>query len=213
MGGVSVGSWVFDPEEFSEMKRAIALEEEKEGGRRKRPEKIVEREVEDDEEDYRTTPLQQSPHLSPVHTPPSSAHAHAALLPTLSSLSSSSAPTNSTAAAPSFTSASSHIPINPRKQSHGRFLVTDHILDPPQLHSDPPSSAHLSTASSSSSSHPYPTSDVPHTLAGSAPMVSSPLVGGGESVASVYAAMAAGGGPTLTHSRVGRFAVTDEQHL
>ena len=171
VGGVSVGSWVFDPEEFQEMKRAIALEEAKEG--RKRPEKIVEKDVEDDEDDYGATPL-HSPHLSPAH--PAVASMPPQHLSSLSSLSSPALPASSS-------SSSSAAPAQPRNQSHGRFHVTEHILDQPAPAQSP---------------YPYPVDGA---------------LGAGESLASAYAAMAAGtGGPTVSHSRVGRFAVTDEQH-
>src|SRR6202000_2774409 len=99
----------------------------------------------DDEDDYRTTPI-HSPHLSPVlSSHPPPSSLPPPLLP------------------------------NPRKASHGRFHVTEHVLEP-------------------AAEAAYP-------------------VGDGDA-ASQYAAMAAGGGnvSTVSHSRVGRFAVMDEQH-
>ena len=68
VGGVSVGSWVFDPSEFQEMKRALLEEEAKEGKTKALKVEKIEEGGEDDEEDYRTTPV-ASPHLSPAHVP------------------------------------------------------------------------------------------------------------------------------------------------
>ena len=213
VGGVSVGSWVFDPEEFQELKRAVAAEEEKEG--RRRPPAIPEREAEDDEDDYRNTPL-HSPPLSPALQSPLAAaaqtipflppalHSASASAPAASSFSSSSsqsfaaasshtspASAASLSASSSSSSSSSSLPapqppVSSRKQSHGRFVVTDHILDS--------AAAVAASGSPTAAARALPAAD--------------------SSVSSAYAAIAAGQQPTstLTHSRVGRFAVTDEQH-
>ena len=238
--GVNVGSWVFDPDEFREMKRAIEEDEAREG--KKRPERIVEqRDVdENDDDDYRTSPV-HSPHISPSHTPhippPSSA-----LPPSVST------PPFAASSFVSSSSSSSLQPLpgpNPRKQSHGRFEVTDTYLNTtaaPATTTNHPSTFFTSSTPTpiSTSSLPYPTSSDPSSSplpasffpSSSAPPTSSPLDvlgGGGGSVSSAYTAMLAsssgGGGSggggvvmlgnpsTVSHSRVGRFAVTDEvQH-
>ena len=178
VGGVSVGSWVFDPEEFQEMKRAILEAEAKEGGQGgKKPRKVetVEEGGEDDEADYTPT---GSPHLSPAHLPTVASALGALPPPAL--------PLGVSAAASSLSAAQG----NARKQSHGRFLVTDHVLGEAQ--------------SGGGGGLPYPTDG------GAGGGVGQ----GGGDLMSAYQAMAAGqAAPMVSHSRVGRFAVTDEQHL
>ena len=232
--GVNVGSWVFDPEEFQAMKRSIESDETRQS--RQRPERIVEQREQDDDDDYRTSPV-HSPNLSPSHVPlqpPSSALPPAMSTPPF---------TASSHAAFSSSAASSLQPLpgpNARKQSHGRFVVTDTYLN--ATAAPAANSSALFTSSTptpvSSSLLPYPASDSSslHSSpqqssffpSSSAPTNSSPLefLGGlppNTSVSSAYTAMlasgsgAVGGGgtgmPTVSHSRVGRFAVTDEvQH-
>ena len=233
--GVNVGSWVFDPEEFSTMKRAIEQEEARDGKRR--PESILEQREPDeqDDDDYRTSPV-HSPNLSPTHTalqPPSSALPPAMSTPPASS---------SAFLAPSSGSAASTLPLpvpNPRKQSHGRFVVTDTYLNTTAAPAANSSSFFTSSTPTpvSTSVLPYPTSDSSslHSspqqssfFPSSAPSQSSPLdvfagLPPNTSVSSAYNAMLASGSgavggaggstPTISHSRVGRFAVTDEvQH-
>ena len=126
--GVNVSSWVFDSDEFQEMKRAIEADDIREG--RRRPERIVEQREpdENDDDDWRTSPV-HSPNLSPSHTsqlPPSSALPPAMSTPPFSN--SLLAPSSSSSSSSS--SSNSLQPLsgpNARKQSHGRFCSDRYV--------------------------------------------------------------------------------------
>ena len=233
--GVNIGSWVFDPDEFLEMKRAVAEEDAREG--RRRPERIAEQADDNDDDDYTADGAPaHSPNLSASHTtqqPPSSA-----LPPALSTLpyhsSSHLAPSSALSLQPAANTSA-------RKQSHGRFVVTDTYLNTSAAPAAQPSPFFASSApaTSVSTALPYPTSSDPSsTLSSSASAFYASSAAGGtdpvtfaaalppsSSVSSAYTAMlaagggvlgaastssGAAGGPTISHSRVGRFAVTDE---